>query len=224
MIPLKPICLMNWAAIAASSGLSTTYALAVMPACGGQERTFTPVNIASGVDSASKYAWTIQSSASSRGRYSCRITPGDGPQPRASSSSSRGPPMRVVPCTAGCRRRSNASRFFATTGNDAADAYFSISSYEAGKSVAGAGTPCSVHSSCSPCLLASRRGSAGSTGGKRKGPARASACSAISTAASSSVGTSTVGRPIRRPMRSRPATSSSARSVPVVGQTKPALR
>ncbi len=53
-MPEKPIRLMNCAVISASSGLSTTYALAVIPACGGQERTLTPVNIDSAVDSASK--------------------------------------------------------------------------------------------------------------------------------------------------------------------------
>lgn len=54
MTPLNPICLMNRAASSASSGLATTYAFAVMPACGGHDRTLTPVNIASAVLSASK--------------------------------------------------------------------------------------------------------------------------------------------------------------------------
>ncbi len=53
-MPVKPSCLMKRAAMSASSGLSTTYAFAVMPACGGQERTLTPVNMASGVESWSK--------------------------------------------------------------------------------------------------------------------------------------------------------------------------
>ena len=53
-MPLKPICLMKRAAMSASSGLSTTYAFAVIPACGGQERTFTPVNRARGVELPSK--------------------------------------------------------------------------------------------------------------------------------------------------------------------------
>ncbi len=199
--------------------MSTTHACAVIPACGGHERILTPVNRASGADSASKYPCTIQSSASSFGRYSWRITPGCSPQSRASASRARRVAMRVVPFTAGRSRRRNASRFLATSGKRAARANSSISAYERGKTVAGLGTPCSTHSSYRPCLLASLRGRSGRTRGNRKAPASASWCSAMSTAASSSVGISTAGRPMRRPARNRPSTSRSGSSVPVVGQT-----
>ncbi len=224
MMPLKPICLMKRAARSASSGLSTTYAFAVMPACGGQERTLTPVNRASGAESASKHACTIQSSASSLGRYSWRITPGCSPQSRARVSRPSRVAIRVVPLTAGRLRRTNASRFLATTGKRAVSAKATISSYDSGNAAAGLAMPCSTHSSCRPCLLASLRGSAGSTRGKRKEPASSSWCSAIRTAASSSVGIRTAGRPIRRPMRSRPSTRWPGSSAPVVGQTNDRLR
>lgn len=45
---MKPSRLTNPAVSSASSGLATVRADAVMPACGGHERTFTPVNSARG--------------------------------------------------------------------------------------------------------------------------------------------------------------------------------
>ena len=219
-MPLKPIAWQNRAAAWARPGLGTVRADAVIPACGGQDRSLIPVNTTGQLESASQYRWTIQSCACSRGMYSCRITLGSVPQSWAAASSSCSLPNTVVPPTTGACRRTQASRFLATSGNDAWPAKLARAADVEGKADAGAGTPCSWHSSYSPCLLASFLGSAGGTSGSRKCADSRLAFSASRTAASSSVGTASVRRPILAPIAISPSTSSSGFSRPVVGQTK----